>query len=338
MSAESLSHSRSKLNDRLNIPTFWELIKTIPTVRSEWHLKTPVRHLPEVKPFVRSCLVVTLNSFVVFKMVLPVRDWACIAHTNRLSLVQRRSIGFCCGTLSVFVLWCDHRVGHLHRFLLFAHWRANELFTLYMHSGNYDCGMCVCAKPRFKFIFTNTKIIHFQTLTLMALSVSKKRFLTHDLIDFGGYYIYPHKEHEDIEYVRICSQQIDESVRGFFMKIGILFLAMCICVFWPVYSVTMYGTKTTTLDVKIPFVEAHSDREFLFNSILMLIIASHAGTFYVGLEVAVSIWVDIATAAPKLIAYEFKKLDDLLHQSDGTDLKLRIAFLNIAKQVLDTNE
>lgn len=143
MSAENFSHSRSKLNDKLNIPTFWELIKTIPTIRSEWHLKTPVRHLKKMMLFLWSYLVVILNSFVAFKMVPSIRDRACIVYSNRLSLVQRRSIAFCCGILSVFVLWCVHRFGHLYRFLLFSRWWTYEMFTVHMHSGDFDCGMCV---------------------------------------------------------------------------------------------------------------------------------------------------------------------------------------------------
>lgn len=101
MSAESFSHSRSKLNDKLNIPTFWELIKTIPTVRSEWHLKTPVRHLKKMMT------IHTNLSRCNFKFICSFQNGAIYTGSAVYCLYQPIIVGS--ETINLFRLWHSFR-------------------------------------------------------------------------------------------------------------------------------------------------------------------------------------------------------------------------------------
>lgn len=169
------------------------------------------------------------------------------------------------------------------------------------------------------------------------LGVSKKRYLAHNLLSFAGYYIYPYR-HDDIEYTRICSKHIDTSVKSFRTKIATMFLTINLSVFGMIYAPIFENMKATTTELKMPFTEENSNNEFLLNMTLTIFFATHGGLIYLGMEVMMSVWCDIVTISPKLIKYEFQKLYDKIRENGFTEQKLRITFLNIVKQIVDTDE
>lgn len=142
--------------------------------------------------------------------------------------------------------------------------------------------------------------------------------VTHALSDFAGYYIYPHK-HSDSEYVKICSEHIDATVRSFFIKMAIMILSLNLALIGPMYVLLFYGIETTICEAKFPFIDANSKADYLANFIFECFIAGHGGVSTIALEVAMSIWSNVATISPKLIEFELKKLNNFIQQKPTTN-------------------
>lgn len=117
-----------------------------------------------------------------------------------------------------------------------------------------------------------------------------------------------------------------------------LFLTMNLSVSGIYVPAIIQHVRATTTELKVPFTEEKSNAEFLINMIITVFFASHGGLIYLGMEAMMSVWCDIVTISPKLIKYEFQKLYDKIQEKDFTKQKLRITFLNIVKQIVDTDE
>lgn len=157
------------------------------------------------------------------------------------------------------------------------------------------------------------------------------------LVNFGGRYIHPN-QNDDEEYTKICSKHIDETVRSFFIKMGLMLLALHGSMVGPIYAYAMYGTKTTMTNVLIPYVERESNAEFAYNLALASIIGIHGFIGYIGLEVAMALFSDVVTIAPKVIALDFQRLDDQTEKQKLSNWHLRQTINNIIKQALDSDE
>lgn len=166
---------------------------------------------------------------------------------------------------------------------------------------------------------------------------SKGRYTAHSLVDFGGRYIYP-DGHEDVEYNRICSNQIDATVKRFIVKMAMLFLSFGAGVTGPVYALLFYGINTTTIEVKFPYIEEKSDAEFIGNFLLQTMIASHGIIGYIGIEVAMGFFSDIVIILPKIAAHELNKLDISIENGHLNHAQVRLTVRNIVKQALDADE
>lgn len=159
----------------------------------------------------------------------------------------------------------------------------------------------------------------------------------HSLVDFGGRYIHPNNN-ADKEYTEICSKHVDRTTKNFFIKIGLMLLALHGSMIGPIYGYVVHGTKTTMTNVLIPYVERGSNAEFTYNVMLASIIGTHGFCGYIGLEVAMALFTDVVTIAPKLIEHEFERLNILMEKQNFSNCQLRHTINNIIKQALDSDE
>lgn len=179
---------------------------------------------------------------------------------------------------------------------------------------------------------------HFQSAPLGYASVTKTAAMFHSLVDFGGRYIYPN-ENKDNDYTEICSKHIDDTIRSFFIKIGLMLLALHGSMVGPIYGYVVHGTKTTMTNVLIPFVERDSTAEFTYNIILASLIGIHGFCGYIGLEVAMALFTDVVTIVPKLIKDQFKRLEShMAEKQKRSNWHLQHTINNIIKQALDSDE
>lgn len=139
--------------------------------------------------------------------------------------------------------------------------------------------------------------------------LSKDRGTFHDLLDFPGRNIF-RNDRENTEYNRICSRATDAMIRNFVARLIILSIGGTTAEFGPAYVLIDQGVKTTTTKVKFPIIVENSDTKFLLNIILQFTIFIHRFLIYVGIEITMLIFGNVATVTPKLIGYDFRRSID----------------------------
>lgn len=89
--------------------------------------------------------------------------------------------------------------------------------------------------------------------------------------------------------------------------------------------------------MKLPFVAAGSNKEFLGNLILQVIVAYMGLLGYVGMEVAVDCARDASTIKPKIVEHHMSELTIKIKKKSINDLEIAVTFRNIILQVLDSD-
>lgn len=156
------------------------------------------------------------------------------------------------------------------------------------------------------------------------------------LMRYAGHFIYA-DDHEGTEYNNICSEHIDESVRSFFVKMGIIYISLVV----ETVTVCVYirrGTRTTLTDLKYPFVAEKSDTEFFLNAFLQAAVVILGGLAYVSIEIVMGLAHDIASISPKLTNYELRKFRNMMKNKKITKAQKDAALKHIVKEALHSDK
>lgn len=154
------------------------------------------------------------------------------------------------------------------------------------------------------------------------------------LVDFGGKYIYQNN-HDDHQYNRICSKQLDEMMHNFLIKMGAIFVSFTFALINPTYEFFAYGKKTTTTECHWPGVESKSDQEYLLNIALQLLIGLHAFTLYFVIEVALSLFTNVVVTLPLLMEENINVLIRAYKDKTATSIEVNHLIAKIAAQSVD---
>lgn len=172
---------------------------------------------------------------------------------------------------------------------------------------------------------------------LLFLVTFKSRYTIHALIDYFGRYVYP-DYHDDTEYNRICSESIDATIRGFFIKMGMMFLSYFIAMIGPMRAYFFYGIRTTTTELKFPFVTEKSDGEFVGNVLIQACLGGVGMLAYTSLEVVMAFIDNFANVYPKLIENELRELGDKVKKEKPTESQIGPSFGRIMKHAVNGDE
>lgn len=172
-----------------------------------------------------------------------------------------------------------------------------------------------------------------QLVPFVVIMMTSARIHLQFLIRYAGYFIYADSR-ENTTFNRICSEHIDETVRSFFLKMGILYFFLLTSQSGPVYEYIKYGTRTTLTELKFPFVAEKSDNEFTGNVILQGAVGAFGGLAYVAIEIAMTLCDDVASILPKLVKYELEKFHDMFKNAKLTKAKKDSTFKVIVKHTL----
>lgn len=164
--------------------------------------------------------------------------------------------------------------------------------------------------------------------------VSQDRFLFQSLIDFGGHYIYM-DNHDDNEYNRICSTNMDQTMRKYITKMGTMFISFLFAVFGPIYVFIAHGQKASTTQTHIPYTEVGSNAEFTGNMVLQNVTAGHGIFMYIGFELFFSLLEDVVTVSPLLIQSKLKYTTQLLQEKSMSKLELWWRFGQVVNAAQD---
>lgn len=176
-----------------------------------------------------------------------------------------------------------------------------------------------------------------QTVPITYTWLSNIRAKMASLSNFGGQYIYQDNDFEDTEYNRVCSNQMDVTMKSFLVKMTLMTLSAFVAGFGPIRAYVLYGIRTTTLEVRIPFTEPKSNAEFLGNLLLQFIVLFHGILGYVGAEVWMSLVENIVSISPALFKLEMKRLCEEYKTKATSVLELHSRFRHLVVQSLDAD-
>lgn len=154
------------------------------------------------------------------------------------------------------------------------------------------------------------------------------------MLDFGRTHLFPNY-HEDERYYEICSVQIDICIKEFIQRFGIMMGTFVIGISRMNYATIFMGIKATCAEMKIFYIEEKSNSEFLVNYVIQTIIMTWGLFGYLVMEFVMQLGYLAIAISPKLITFEFQKLDDLFEKSKLTPSQVSIILRNITLQVMD---
>lgn len=105
--------------------------------------------------------------------------------------------------------------------------------------------------------------------------------------------------------------------------------------FGPTYVFITKRIRTTTTDLKMPFIDENSPYQFTLNFALQFVFSGHGGFIFYGIEITVIILENAIRAAPKLIQHELLELIYEYKQNAISKTQLRSAFRNTIIQCAD---
>lgn len=125
-------------------------------------------------------------------------------------------------------------------------------------------------------------------------------------------------------------------MRKCLIKLILLAFGACGAAFPSIYSAFVLGVKTTTIEIKFPFVVEKSMTEFYINCILELVTFFHGTLIYLGSECTMTIFENFTAVSTKLIENGLLEIDaDNSEQKETPELQMRFLFRNILLQSRD---
>lgn len=127
---------------------------------------------------------------------------------------------------------------------------------------------------------------------------------------------------------------MDQTIRNCIKKIILVLCGGIAAVFSAQYATFVMNHKTTTFELKYPFVD-DENMEFLLNFLFQSIALFLGCVLYTGVEVAMTIFENFAAVTPKLIYHELAQLIEMYEQKQLTKSQLRVSFKNTLVMSLD---
>lgn len=113
-----------------------------------------------------------------------------------------------------------------------------------------------------------------------------------------------------------------------------LFAAALCAVFGPVYYFITQGIKSTTIEVKIPFIPDEEDVQYSVNMLLQFGVLFHGIFIYMGIETVMTLFENVVNVTPYLIKSRLNKLNKMHEVKELSELQVRFTFLDVTKQML----
>lgn len=192
-------------------------------------------------------------------------------------------------------------------------------------------------EKRFLIDINMTKLIFFQSFPVVIKITTDGRLTFRTLITFSGTNIYQ-DSHENTEYNRICSRHLDSMARGIIIKMLLMASAYWCSVVGPIYVFFANGTKTTTIDARVPGFEPGSNGEFMCNLLLMACFAMHGGLGYIEMEIFMAMFANVITLTPDLVRCELNEIARKWKTNTMSKLELILSVNNVVKQSLDVDK
>lgn len=152
--------------------------------------------------------------------------------------------------------------------------------------------------------------------------VLKTRFKWHELIIMAGEYIYQ-DDSQPTAYNRICSDCIDESLKTYIRIVTMEIMSLVIAAIGPFYTYIIYGTKSTFLCVRLPYLNTDPDLEFMVNISWEMIGMCLGFISFIAVDVAFMNFINTISVTSRLCELRLNEFSDNLEYKRGTEEQIR---------------
>lgn len=165
---------------------------------------------------------------------------------------------------------------------------------------------------------------HIQCIASYVVFMSDQRFDVKRLATAGGECVYE-DSHGNTEYNRMCSENVDRSLRKSLATLALVLISFTGMSVGPTYVLIMEGEFTKIIMcLKIPFVEAFSTLEYLFNVAIQTLAFVTGFPGNIGIEGTFALLIDSITASTTSIQWQCKRFTHRNRQLTSMEQKMEI--------------
>lgn len=168
------------------------------------------------------------------------------------------------------------------------------------------------------------------------VTFSNLRFKVTKVLYYNKNYIF-NDDHNESDYNRICSQNMDRTMKRFFIVTSIVILSFAIALVGPIYAYIKYGTRSTLLNLRFPFAEKNSDLEFILNLILQIWGGTAGICADIGIEVGYNLYINTIRLTVELIQSDIDVLSSDLEARILTKTQIKHQLLLIFEKIQHTD-
>lgn len=128
---------------------------------------------------------------------------------------------------------------------------------------------------------------------------------------------------------------MDETMKRFVGKLLLMYIGAWGGILPTLYLSFVMDEKTTTIELKYPFIAEKSSTEFYMNLTLQWIVYLHSTCIYFGIELLMLIFENFAGLSSKLIRNDLIEMNNSTERRKISKLQLRSAFRSIFLQFRD---
>lgn len=170
----------------------------------------------------------------------------------------------------------------------------------------------------------------------LMCTLSKRKQLIH-LMKFAGDFIFLNSK-LPTAYNRICSQNLDRTLKRFVITISIVTLSAGIAMLGPLIAYVTGGDRATVLGIKLPFFGEGSDLEFIFVNVLQLVTGTLGIIGNTSIESCSALLISLNKISVSICELDLNNLTLQIKKERKTSIQSKILLRNILMRIQDVDK
>lgn len=156
-------------------------------------------------------------------------------------------------------------------------------------------------------------------------------------LNYNKIYIYNDEYNGNYYYDKICSQNVDVTMKRFIIVVAIACLSYVAALIGPIHAFIAYNTRSTLLNLRLPFIEKDSHLEFALNLLLQTWCGLIGVCAIIGTEVVYNFYIETVRFTTKLIRMDIDKLSRDLEARVLTKAQVKFNLFLIFEKIHHTD-
>lgn len=155
------------------------------------------------------------------------------------------------------------------------------------------------------------------------------------MLNISGKYIY-RDDRRPTDYNRICSESLDQSLKGYIITISLVILSFVGALLGPFCAYIQNGRMVTLYSVRLPFLQHHPNTELTINVSWETFMSLMGVVALFGMEVMFALVNDTITVSSQLCELELNELSEMLErQGPNEKSHQKLRFILMKTQFMD---